>query len=226
MEADLVHVASHDHPLFREDNAEAYYLLEEATRGTQHAASLKPCQRAKDGRSACFSIRNQCAGRDKWETELKKQDNLLHTCTWKGQSNFSLEKFIAQHRNAFMSVQQCAGHVAFQLPDEFTRVGYLSDAVESADAGSQAAIAQVRTDDAAGGKRNDFEAAASHLPPYDPVAKKRAAGTKRERQVTMSDVTTEIGATEGFGGKPGVGKTGVHLRHHNTQEHKELMKAQ
>ena len=31
MEADLVHMASHNHPLFGEDNAEACCLLEEAT---------------------------------------------------------------------------------------------------------------------------------------------------------------------------------------------------
>ena len=93
MEGDLVNRASHNHPLFREDNAEVYYLLEEATRGTSYAASLKPYQRAKDGRGAYFSLRNQYAGRDKWEAELKRQDNLLHTRVWKGQSNFSLEKF-------------------------------------------------------------------------------------------------------------------------------------
>jgi hypothetical protein len=37
----------------------------------------------------------------------------------------------------------------------------------------------VRTDDGPIGTRNDIEAAATHLLPYDPVAKKRLTGTKR-----------------------------------------------
>jgi hypothetical protein len=37
----------------------------------------------------------------------------------------------------------------------------------------------VRTDDGPTSKRNDFEAAATHLLPYDPVAKKRLSGPKQ-----------------------------------------------
>ena len=226
VEGDLVNRASHTHPLYREDNAKVYYFLEEATRTTSYAASLKPFQRQKDGRGAYFSLRNQYAGRDKWESELKRQDNLLHTRVWKGQSNFSLEKFITQHRNAYVSMTQCAVHVDFQLPNEHTRVGYLLDAIETTDAGLQAAIAQVRTDDDPGGKRNNFELTASYLLPYDPVAKKRAAGTKRDHEAAISDVTVEASAAEGFGTKQGIGKTGVHLRYHEQHEYKELTKAQ
>ena len=36
--------------------------------------------------------------------------------------------------------------VAYQIPTEYTRVGYLLDAVETTDPQLQAAIAQVRTD--------------------------------------------------------------------------------
>ena len=60
---------------------------------------------------------NQCAGRHKWEAEIKRQDDLLHTRLWKGQSTFPLEGFIAQHRNAFVSMQQCAEYVEYQLPN-------------------------------------------------------------------------------------------------------------
>jgi predicted RNA-binding protein YlxR (DUF448 family) len=94
--------------------------LEEAAHGASHAASTKPHQRAKNGRGAWLSIKGQCAGQDKWLTEIKQQDDLLRMRKWKGQSNFSLGKFIAQHRNAFVSMQQCAQHVQFQLPNEFT----------------------------------------------------------------------------------------------------------
>ena len=36
--------------------------------------------------------------------EIKKQEQLLHTHVWKGQSNFLLEHFISQHRNACINV--------------------------------------------------------------------------------------------------------------------------
>ena len=78
VEAKLVARASQDHPLFRDDNAQVYYLLEEALRGTSYAPSLKPYQCGKDGQSTVFSVTNQYAGMDKWEAELKRQDDFLH----------------------------------------------------------------------------------------------------------------------------------------------------
>ena len=115
---------------------------------------------------------NQYAGHGKWEAEIKHQDDLLHTRVWKGQSTFPLEGFIAQHRNA---MQQCVEHVEYQLPNSHTRVSYLLDGIQCSDAGLQAAMASVRTDDGPQGQRNDFESAAMHLLPYDPVVKKHAA---------------------------------------------------
>jgi hypothetical protein len=100
----------------------------------------------------------QYAGADKWQAEIKRQDDLLHTRQWKGQSNFSLESFIGQHRNAFVSMTQCADHVPFQLPNAHTRVGYLLEGIKCSDAGLQAAMASVETDNGPNGKRSDFEA--------------------------------------------------------------------
>jgi hypothetical protein len=122
----------------------------------------------------------QFAGNDKWEAEIKIQEAVLHTRTWKGQNNFSLESFISQHRNAYVSMEACAEHVQYQLPHQLSRVGFLLDAIQSNDAGLHAAIASMRTDDGPNGKRNDFEAAATHLLPYDPVTKKRLSGSKKE----------------------------------------------
>ena len=66
----------------------------------------------------------------------------------------------------------CAEHVQYQLPYERSRVGFLIDAIQCADAGLQAAMAGVKTDNGPHGLRNNFERAISHLLPYDPVAKK------------------------------------------------------
>ena len=112
------------------------------------------------------------AGKDKWEAEIKKQEQLLHTCIWKGESNFSLEHFISQHCNTYVSMSACAEHVQNQLPNERSRVGFLIEAIQCADTGLQAAMASVKTDNGPHGLRNNFERAVSHLLPYDPVAKK------------------------------------------------------
>jgi hypothetical protein len=109
-------------------------------------------------------------------------------------------------------MEACAEHVQYQLPNQHSRVGFLLDATQNNDAGLQAAIASVRTDDGPNGKRNDFEAAATHLLPYDPVAKKRLSGTKRGARIisTVSNMTEEDQTPITTGGKPAVGKKGVH----------------
>ena len=65
-----------------------------------------------------------------------------------------------------------AEHVQYQLPNESARVGLLIDTIQCADAGLQAAMASVKTDNGPYGLRNNFERAVAHLLPYDPVAKK------------------------------------------------------
>ena len=147
IETELIFRASHGHPLFREDNLAVYYKLEEATRATSYAASIKPYQRTKNGRDAWLVVSSQYAGNDKWEAEIKHHEQLLHTRMWKGQSNLTLERLIAQHRNAFVSMQAVAEHVTYQLQNEHSRVGCLLDAIqECSNAGLQAAMASVKTD--------------------------------------------------------------------------------
>jgi hypothetical protein len=83
-------------------------------------------------------------------------------------------------RGAWLALHgQYAGNGKWEaeVTNQHSRVGFLLDAIQSNDTGLQAAI--VRTDDGPIGMRNDFEAAATHLLPYDPVAKKRLSGTKR-----------------------------------------------
>ena len=226
VEQELVAHASHMHALFREDNSDVYYKLEEATRGTPYAASIKPFQRAKQGREAWLAITGQYAGKDKWAAEIKQQEQLLHTCVWKGQSNFSLEKFIAQHRNAFVSMQACAEHIQYQLPNGHSRVGFLLDTIQTSDASLQAAMASIRTNDGPNGMQNDFEQSAAHLLPYDPVAKKHAAGSSKRGSAEVSAVSFEMTDVAAFGTKPGIGKSGVHFRYYDKSEYSKLTKEQ
>ena len=70
MEGELVARAAHTHALYTDDNSVVYYHLEEATRGTSCAASIKPFQRGKEGRGAWKALTSQYAGKDKWEAEI------------------------------------------------------------------------------------------------------------------------------------------------------------
>ena len=113
IEAEMVARVSHADPLYRDDNAKVYYYLEEATRSTSYAASIKTYQREKNGRDVWLSLVRQYAGKDKWDLEIKKNNEFLHNRQWKGQSNFPLSSFVSQHRNAYISMEQCAEHVEF-----------------------------------------------------------------------------------------------------------------
>ena len=199
-----------------------YDHLEEATRGTSYAASIKPFQKVKDRRGAWKSLTSQYAGKDKFEDEIKRQEQLLHTRIWKGQSNFSLENFISQHRNTYVFMQASAEHVQYQLPNEHSRAGFLIEAIQCSDPGLQAAMASFKTDNGPAGMRNNFEATAAHLLPYDPVAKKRSSGQKRGSAQISSVMDPSPTTTK----KPSIGKTGVHLRYYETGDYRNLTNEQ
>ena len=217
VEEELIARSSHTHALFRTDNAKVYFYLEEATRSTQFSASIKPFSRTKNGRDAWNAIVNQYAGKDKWNAELKRQNELLMNRKWKGNTNFTLDRFISQHRNAFVSLSQCALHVDFQLPNQLTRVTSLLDAIECDYAPLQAAMALIRNDTGPDGKMNDFENAATSLLPHDPVLKRRNDATSNKRpNAQISSATL----------KSGIGQTGVELRFYTTPEYMKLSAAQ
>ena len=108
---ELIARATHDHTKYKDDNQKLYAFLEEATRSTQYASSIRPFSRSKDGREAYLALKGQYTGKDKWQAEIKKQENFIHTRVWKGTSNFTLESFITQHRAAHVSVERCAQSV-------------------------------------------------------------------------------------------------------------------
>jgi hypothetical protein len=124
-------------------------------------------------------------------------------------------------------MQAAAEHVTYQLPNEHSGVGYLLDAILCNDAELQAAMASIKTNQAITGMRNDFEAVATHLLPYDPTQKKRVdhAGTKRG-SAEISDVTGEKVNVSSFGTKKGTGSSGVPLQCHTKAEHVLLDRSQ
>ena len=59
----------------------------------------------------------------------------------------------------------CAEHVQYQLPNDHSRIGLPIDAIQCANAGLQAAMASVKTDNGLDGLQNNFERAVAHLLP-------------------------------------------------------------
>ena len=228
IQEELINRASHDHPLFREDNKKLYYKLEEATRTKAYAASIKPFQRPHDGRGAYFSLISQHAGHDKWNIEVTKAVAYMHSTKWKSTCNYLLASFCNRHRQAHEDLKAAvAAGVHHQLPSEFTRVGYLLANIETSDPELQAAMAQVKSDkdDATQtGMRYNFEETVTTLTPCDPVAKRR--GSKRGNDgATISDL--QVGSADGDSKlRTGIGKTGVPLRWHNDAEYQPLSSAQ
>ena len=119
-------------------------------------------------------------------------------------------------------MQASAEHVQYQLPNEHSRVGFLHEAIQCSDPGLQAAMASIKTDNGLEGMRNNFEATAAHLLPYDPVAKKRSSGQKRGPAHISSVMDTSNANTK----KPSIGKTGVHLCYYKTGEDRNLSNEQ
>eukprot|EP00957_Ditylum_brightwellii_P005978 452825-Ditylum_brightwellii.AAC.1 len=82
-----------------------------------------------------------------------------------------LERFIRQHSGAFITKKEAAEHVPFQLPNEFTRVGFLLAGITSSDAGLQAAMTNIKSNadvTSETSKRHHFELAANYLQPFCP----------------------------------------------------------
>ena len=187
-------------------------MLEEATRGSIYASTVKPHSRRKDGRAAWSAMVSSHAGKDKWEQLQKEKTKFLMNTKWNGKT-YSLEKFTGIHRSFYVQLQEAVEHVNFQLPTQHTRVGYLIDNIQNADPDLRAAIASIRINTE--GMRDDFESAVAFLLPVDPYSKSRAQSGRNNPQI--SDVTLQNKSQS---------KTGVDLRWHKAEEYKKLNRAQ
>jgi hypothetical protein len=74
-------------------------------------------------------------------------------------------------------------------------------------------MASIKTDQEPDRLLNCFEAAVTHLMPYDPVQKKHTDHTGGKRDYAeISDINGTEADASAFGAKKGIGKSGVHLR--------------
>ena len=89
-------------------------------------------------------------------------------------------------------MQAALEHVNFQIPNEHSRVGYLLTAINWGDAGLQATMASTNNDKTPTGLCNNFEAALSHLLPYDLFPKKHYDCTSgKSNLANISNMTTK-----------------------------------
>ena len=79
-------------------------------------------------------------------------------------------------------------------------------------------MARIKTVNGLEGMRNNFEATAAHLLPYDPVARNRSGSQKRSSAQISSVVDTSNATMK----MPSIGKTGVDLHYHKTTEYTNL----
>ena len=218
---EMVHRFSHAHALFAYDNSKVWDDLELATRNTKYSSSIAPFKRAKNGRGAFLALKAQHAGPAVWDAQQRKDFDFLMNRKFTDGGTLTLERFLAQHRSAFTSLQSCAEHVSVQVPEERMRVGYLIENITCADPDVKAAIAAVKLDDNINGLRNDFERTAALLLPVDPVDKKK----KGKRTIGNISSAAATASADG-GGKDGFGPSGVQLRYHTSKEYAKLTKEQ
>ena len=208
--SEMIQRFSHTHSLFKQDNSMVYSLLDEATRGTIYAPTIKPFARTKNGREAYLAIMTSHAGNDKWEQLQKDKMSFLMNTKWNGRT-YSLEKFTGLHRSAYVTLEEAATYVQFQLPNERSRVGFLIDNIQCSDADLKARIANIEAN--TNNMRDDFEATVTYLLPADPYAKQR--GRQNNTRAEISDVSLK---GKGFG----TSKTGVDFRWYTPTEYSQL----
>ena len=118
----------------------------------------------------CLEIHNRPSLRW-WQVGSRDQEFwwLPQTKIWRGNTNHSLEQLMEQHSLAYMTLQQCAEYVTYQLLHDCTRVKYLIDDIQCTNPGVVTALSPIRLDDRVNGMRKFFDAAVTFLLPMDPI---------------------------------------------------------
>ena len=133
--------------------------------------------RGKDVKEAFLTIKSQYAGVDKWESELRTQEKIMHDHVFNGRTNYTLEKYNCSHRNAYVVMEQCSDEVTYQLPTPHTRVSHYPKWITSPDPDIRAGITSISHNKT--GMLIHFEDSAAYLEPLCPVAKNRKETAKR-----------------------------------------------
>lgn len=182
---ELIAFTPHDGVGWDEDNASVFAIIQEMVRDVSMASSLKGHQRARNGRAAYLSLVQHNLGSSQWDKVLLKAEEVQNVRVWNGRNGrFTLKRHVDMHRDAYNDMVRANEHVAYQVPNERTRVSRL---LRSVQAGHLASIAAAKTTiEATIAMRDDFEQAADFLILNAP-ANKNSGNTQRISAVSHDD---------------------------------------
>lgn len=210
VEHEMIARLTHTHPLFRNDNQNLFNRLDIGLRNTSYASVLVSHRRTGDGVGAFADLVSQYAGKHVWEARIREAEGYMKTATWTGTTSVRLDQHLNKHRMMNVQLSEASEHVAFQMPNERTRVTYVLDSIKSKDPEVLSGVAAVRRDDP--GMRDSFEPMAAFLGPTCPVT--RASASSKRANANVSGLDT--------GSLPQKGSTGVELRWYPNNEFKAL----
>ena len=222
----LIERATHNDPLYTQDDRMLFDKLAAAWSGTELDTCITAqMQRSKKGRLLYQQSVREFANKAKWMEIVTKCEETLTTSKFHGNGNkYSMNMHISRHRVAFsrMEVASRQGKVTFALPDETTRVRHFITSME--DCKDQKLISRIENvlcDDLPEGKNNNFDACVQHLLPACPVYARRkkhnnSNDNEGNKNISVSSVNL----------KQGKGSTGVDLRWHKADEYRKLSNTQ
>ena len=87
----------HEGPIFKNDNATVYMMIDQAVQGSSIGSTIKSYSRKNYGRLAFKALISNHAGETKYRGIMKKRMNLLQNIKWNGRT-YTLETHITNHR--------------------------------------------------------------------------------------------------------------------------------
>lgn len=205
---------------YASDNATVFQILQDMVSGTSYESSIKSFQRTRNGRGAYLALCQHNMGTAKWDKIIQEAETYVMKREWDGKNaRFTLKSHINKHREAHNDMVRAADHIAYEVPNEHTRVGRLLKSLTSTNGTVLAAITNIHGDT---NRRGDFENAADFLLLTTEMQKgsnNAGGGGGRQRISAIK---------QGGGSKPNVckGKTGVELRYHKRHEYRKLNEEQ
>ena len=209
---EMIACAPHEGAAYSEDNASVLNILVHVLKGTSFEVSIQPFKRTRNGRDAFLALTEHNLGTNRWETVLERADHIISNTVWNGRSNrYPLKLHLAKHREAQNDMIRASHHVAFEVPNEGTRVRKLLQSLQCNDTRIISAKTAILADET--GKKNDFEATANFLMIAAPP-------TRQENE------NRRVSSVREFQGTANKGSTGVELRYHTTAEYQKLSNEQ
>ena len=127
------------------------------------------------------------------------------------------EKFLAHQCHVWIQCTRCVNYIQCVFPDERLRVGYLMENVSGDFPNIMAAMASIRLDNNATGKRNDSEKAVGYLLP---IAEGKNKGPNKRTHGRFSKVISTVSSAKAD--KAGHGPSGVEYVFHSIPEYKNI----